>query len=76
MRRDLFDHLCYIFVGGMDMNSFDENLKRLRILQNMSQEDLAMRMNITHQTVSGWEPGRSQPDLDTIKNLRKYSVSI
>jgi len=51
------------------MNSFNKNLKRLRIRRNMTQEDLAMRMNITRQTVSGWELGRRQPDLDTLKNL-------
>ena len=62
-----------IIIGGVDMNSFNKsfniNLKRLRILRNMTQEDLAMRMNVTRQTVSGWELGRRQPDLDTLVNL-------
>lgn len=69
MRRDLSDYLCYNSAGGMDMNSFNKNLKRLRILRDMTQEDLAMRMNVTRQTVSGWELGRRQPDLDTLTNL-------
>jgi len=51
------------------MYSFNKNLKRLRILRDMTQDDLAMRMNVTRQTVSGWELGRRQPDLDTLKNL-------
>ncbi len=51
------------------MNSFDNNLKRLRISRNMKQEELAERMNVTRQTISGWETGRRQPDLDTLKQL-------
>lgn len=51
------------------MNSFDKNLRRLRILRNMKQDDLAIQMNVSRQTVSGWETGRRQPDLETLKNL-------
>ena len=51
------------------MNTFDRNLQRLRKLRNMKQEDLAQRMNVSRQTVSGWETGRRQPDLDTLKKL-------
>lgn len=51
------------------MNSFENNLKRLRNRQNMKQDDLAERMNVSRQTISGWETGRRQPDLDTLKNL-------
>lgn len=51
------------------MNAFDKNLKRLRVSRNMKQEELAEQMNVTRQTVSGWETGRRQPDLDTLKKL-------
>ena len=51
------------------MNSFPNNLKRLRKMRNLKQEDLAERLNVTRQTVSGWETGRRQPDLDTLKQL-------
>ena len=51
------------------MNSFDKNLKRLRIQRSMNQEDLAEKMHVSRQTVSGWETGRRQPDLDTLKKL-------
>ena len=51
------------------MNSFDKNLKRLRNQRNMKQEDLAERLNVTRQTVSGWETARRQPDLDTLKKI-------
>ena len=51
------------------MNAFESNLKRLRSNQNMKQEELAERMNVTRQTISGWETGRRQPDLETLKKL-------
>jgi transcriptional regulator with XRE-family HTH domain len=53
----------------MIMNDFDANLKRLRIQRNMKQEDLAKKMDVTRQTVSGWETGRRQPDLNTLKKI-------
>ena len=51
------------------MNTFDKNLKRLRNQRNLMQEDLAQKMNVTRQTVSGWETGRRQPDLNTLIKL-------
>lgn len=51
------------------MDAFHNNLKRLRICRGMKQEELAERMQVTRQTVSGWETGRRQPDLDTLKML-------
>jgi transcriptional regulator with XRE-family HTH domain len=51
------------------MDAFDINLKRLRIRRNMKQEELAQRMHVSRQTVSGWETGRRQPDLETLKKL-------
>lgn len=51
------------------MNTFPNNLKRLRKARELKQEDLAEQLNVTRQTVSGWETGRRQPDLDTLKLL-------
>lgn len=51
------------------MNTFDKNLKLLRNQRNLKQEELAERLHVTRQTVSGWETGRRQPDLDTLKKL-------
>ena len=51
------------------MNSFDKNLKRLRIRNHLKQEDLAKQLNVSRQTVSGWETGRRQPDLDMLRRL-------
>lgn len=51
------------------MNTFDKNLKRLRMERKLKQEELAERLNVTRQTVSGWETGRRQPDLDMLQKL-------
>ncbi len=48
---------------------FSSNLKRLRTARNLSQEDIAQKLHITRQTVSGWETGRCEPDIDMIKSL-------
>lgn len=37
-----------------------ENLKRYRILKNLTQEDIAEYLSITPQSVSKWERGVSQ----------------
>lgn len=45
--------------------SFGKNLQFLRHLRgNMTQEDLAEKMNISRQTVSKWELDAAQPEMD------------
>lgn len=51
------------------MNTFHNNLKRLRKQRSLKQEELAERLHVTRQTVSGWETGRRQPDLDMLPKL-------
>ena len=42
---------------------FHKNIKRLRQAKGLSQEDLAMHLNVVRQTVSKWEKGTSLPDV-------------
>ena len=51
------------------MDTFDKNLKRLRTRRNLKQEELAELLHVTRQTVSGWETGRRQPDLQMLQKL-------
>lgn len=51
------------------MNEVAKNLKRSRISAGMTQEELAERMFVTRQTVSNWENGKSQPDIQALSSL-------
>ncbi len=46
-----------------------ENIKAIRQSKNMTQEELAVKIYTTRQTVSNYEKGRSDPDLETIKRI-------
>ena len=43
-----------------------ENLYNLRKKKNLSQEEVAEKLNVTRQTISKWETGESKPDFDKI----------
>lgn len=51
------------------MANIGKNISRLRKLQGLTQDELAERLFITRQTVSGWENGRTQPSLDILGEL-------
>lgn len=53
------------------MNSFPNNLKRVRKASGMTQDVVAEQLHVTRQTVSGWETGRCQPDLQTLAELSR-----
>ena len=44
----------------------NENIKTLRKSKGLSQEELAVRLNVVRQTVSKWEQGLSVPDSDML----------
>ena len=46
-----------------------ENIKKLRIAKGLSQENLAIKLNIVRQTVSKWEKGLSVPDSQMLIRL-------
>ena len=52
----------------------NENLKQLRKSKGLSQEELAIRLNVVRQTISKWEKGLSVPDAD-IADIFEVSVS-
>ncbi len=54
-----------------------ENLKTLRKTKGITQEELAIRLNVVRQTISKWEKGLSVPDADTLIKLADYfEVSV
>ncbi len=42
--------------------SLSENIKRIRLLRNLTQEQLAKRLNISAQAISKWETSETYPD--------------
>lgn len=44
----------------------NENIKRGRKLKGLSQQELAVKLNVVRQTVSKWEQGLSVPDSDML----------
>ncbi len=55
-----------------------ENIKSIRKSKGLSQEELAIKLNVVRQTVSKWEQGLSVPDAEmliTISEIFETSVS-
>lgn len=50
---------------------FGENLKRLRKMKKISQEELAEKVNVSRQSVSKWETGDAYPEMNNILELCK-----
>ena len=49
-----------------------EKIYNLRKKKNLSQEDLANILNVSRQTISKWETGESNPDIDKIVPLCNF----
>ena len=47
----------------------NENIKTIRKSKGLSQEELAVKLNVVRQTVSKWEQGLSVPDSDMLVSL-------
>lgn len=54
------------------MSTVGKNIRKYREEKGMSQEELAQAMNVTRQTVSSWETGRTEPDIDTLHKIAVY----
>lgn len=61
------------------MLHLSENLKKYRLLKNLTQEDVAEYLGITAQSVSKWERGESYPDitfLPALANIFQTSIDL
>lgn len=47
----------------------NENIKAIRKSKGLSQEELAVKLNVVRQTISKWEQGLSVPDSDMLISL-------
>lgn len=51
------------------MASVGKHIRQLRLARKLTQEQLAEMLFVTRQTVSAWETGRAQPDLETLERI-------
>ncbi|MCI6760716.1 MAG: helix-turn-helix domain-containing protein [Clostridiales bacterium] len=58
-----------LFARGETMDRFTQNLRRARKAAGLTQQQLADRLYVTRQSVSSWELGRTEPDLQTLTEL-------
>ena len=56
----------------MIMNKFKERLRELRKFKNLTQKQLASKLNISEDCVYNWEKGRSEPSILDLINLSNY----
>ena len=47
----------------------NENIKAIRKSKGLSQEELAIRLNVVRQTISKWEQGLSVPEADMLVSI-------
>ena len=61
----------------MDQKKIGCFLKELRKEKNLTQEELAEKMNVSGRSVSRWETGSNMPDISLLVELSEfYDVSI
>lgn len=61
----------------MDQQKIGSFLKELRKEKNLTQEQLAEKLNVSGRTVSRWETGSNMPDISLLIELAEfYDVSI
>lgn len=48
------------------------NLRRLRNYKGLTQEELALELQVTLQTIYKWEKGKSVPDMENMKNIANF----
>ena len=61
----------------MDQEKVGNLIKKLRTDNNLTQKELAEKLNVTFQAVSKWENGKSVPDIAQLHEISKlFSIDI
>ncbi|MBQ9795807.1 MAG: helix-turn-helix transcriptional regulator [Clostridia bacterium] len=53
------------------MYMFKDNLRMLRKLKNLTQQEFATKLNVSFKTVSHWEMGYSEPSLSLLIKIKE-----
>ena len=57
--------------------NFGEKLKLLRTKHELSQEELAEKLNVSRQAITKWENQNGMPDIENLKSIgRTFDVTI
>ena len=46
-----------------------DNIKKIRKNKGMTQDQLAEQLHVTHQAISNWETGKTQPDVEMLTRM-------
>lgn len=61
----------------MDQEKIGNLIKKLREENNLTQKDLAEKLNVTYQAVSKWENGKNIPDIGVLKQIsEEFDINI
>ena len=60
--------------NGKKTCGISEKLKQARLLENLTQEELAEKIGVSRQTISNWENARSYPDIVSILYVIRKSI--
>ena len=66
----LINHIIVLKKEGI--KNVKENIKASRKLKGLSQEELAIKLNVVRQTISKWEQGLSVPDSEMLISISEY----
>jgi transcriptional regulator with XRE-family HTH domain len=53
------------------MAQIAKNIKKQRVRRGMTQEELAEQLYVTRQTISNYENGKSNPDIETLQQMAR-----
>jgi putative transcriptional regulator len=71
---------AFISYSGGERRAFmmlNENIKSIRKSKGLSQEELAIKLNVVRQTISKWEQGLSVPDADMLISISEvFEISV
>ena len=51
--------------------SIGEDIKRMRIEKNMTQQELGQKLGVSQQMIGQWETGKANPKKETIEKIAK-----
>lgn len=60
----------------MDAESIGKFIGSLRKEQNLTQKELAEKLNVTDKAVSRWETGKGIPDVSSLLDLSSFFSCI